>query len=316
MEFVASTPLEHFAWASALPPVHQDTKAPLSQNQCDLLRSLTVFPEQVYEHITRQLQYWSERKTALAPLNEAYRSTLSTADKATLGQLDLFLMEEMLVAAGHVDTDYVKDLSQGFPVTGRLPDGECGRPIPGGQRVHGKPGQGGPEPLEQLRAKCLKVNQNTLKLAHAKTPSSAEDWALAHAAWEKIQKDIAKGYAGKPVKVSDIDLQCNLLVDTFGIYERHAGQDWKIRLINNFRRNAVNDYAWLPSKMQYDNFDQLLHAARVIKNNWAHELHLGKADFKSAFKTLPPSADQEWLCWYTQLPVSPRNATRVITGRF
>ena len=42
-------------------------------------------------------------------------------------------MEEMLIAAKHVDVEYVRDLSQGFPVTDRLPDGECGRPIPGGQ---------------------------------------------------------------------------------------------------------------------------------------------------------------------------------------
>ena len=50
-------------------------------------------------------------------------------------------------------------------------------------------------------------------------------------------------------------------------------------------------------EMQYDNFDQLQRAARVIKGAWDRELHLGKADFKSAFKTLPPSEDQKWLCW-------------------
>ena len=70
-------------------------------------------------------------------------------------------------------------------------------------------------------------------------------------------------------------------------------------------RKSVNDYAWLPSKLQYDDFDQLQHAARIIKLDWDKELHLGKADFKSAFKTLPPSEDQKWLCW-SLFP--PRNA--------
>ena len=94
-----------------------------------------------------------------------------------------------------------------------------------------------------------------------------------------------KGYAGQPIKLSEIDLHNNLLVDTFGIYERHAGQDWKVRLINNFKKNTVNQYAWLPSKLSYDNFDQLQHAARTLKEWWDDALQLSKADFKSAFKT-------------------------------
>ena len=80
----------------------------------------------------------------MAPLTNEYRSTLAPCDKGALGQLDLYLLEEMLVAANHVDVDYVKDLAQGFPITGRLPDGDCGKPIAGGQRVHGKPGLDGP----------------------------------------------------------------------------------------------------------------------------------------------------------------------------
>ena len=112
-----------------------------------------------------------------------------------------------------------------------------------------------------------------MRTAYAKTPTSNADWDLARAAWEKIQKDIEKGYAGQPLEVSGIDLQSNLLVDAFGIYERHAGQDWKIRLINNFKRNSVNNYAWMPSKLKYDNFDQLQHAAEALKEEWGSELH-------------------------------------------
>ena len=79
-------------------------------------------------------------------------------------------MEEMLVASGHVDSEYVQDLSQGFPVTGRLSDGDCGRPIPGGQRVHGTPGLDGPEPIEDLKRQCYEINMATLKSARAKHP--------------------------------------------------------------------------------------------------------------------------------------------------
>ena len=97
-------------------------------------------PLRVQAHVRAQLQYWSARKETLAALNAEYRSKLDPTESGTLGQLDLFLMEDMLITSGHVDMEYVKDLSQGFPVTGRLSDGECGRPIPGGQRVHGPQG--------------------------------------------------------------------------------------------------------------------------------------------------------------------------------
>ena len=158
-----------------------------------------------------------------------------------------------------------KDLSQGFPVTGRLPDGDVGRPIPGGQRVHGAPGLDGPEPLERMQEQCYSVNMVTLKTAEAKRPKTEADWELANEAWTKTMKDIRNGYAGEPFSVADIDLHNNLLVDAFGIYEKHAGQDWKVRLINNFKKNAVNQYAWLPLKLSCNNFDQLQHAARTIK---------------------------------------------------
>ena len=222
---------------------------------------------------------------------------LDPSDLGTIGKLDLFLMEEMLVAAGHVDTEYVKDLSQGFPVTGRLPDGDCGRPIPGGQRVHGTPGLGGPEPIEDLKQQCYRINMATLKSAKAKYPRSQEDLDIAHAAWQKTLKDIESGFAGSPIPVSELNLHENLLVDTFGIYEQHAGQCWKVRLINNFRRNTVNQHAWLPSKMAYNNFDELQQAARELKAGWKGSLELGKADFKSAFKTLPPAKEHRWLCY-------------------
>ena len=157
-------------------------------------------------------------------------------------------MEDMLIASGHVDVDYVKDLSQGFPISGRLPDGGCGRPIPEGQRVRGKPGLDGPEPLEELRQQCYSVNMATVRTAQAKTPKFPEDWQFARKAWAKTQKDIASGYAGEPIPVSELNLHDSLLVDTFGIYGRRAGQNWKVRLINNFKRNTINQYVWLPLK--------------------------------------------------------------------
>ena len=59
----------------------------------------------------------------------------------------------------------------------------------------------------------------------------------------------------------------------------------------------MNDYAWLPSKMRYNDFSELRAASTVLKSHWPGGLQLGKSDFKSAFKTLPPSQEQRWLCY-------------------
>ena len=65
---------------------------------------------------------------------------------------------------------------------------------------------------------------------------------------------------------------------------KHAGTNWKIRVINNYKSNKVNEYAWIPSKIRYDNLSELMEAARTIKQYSDGKLTLGKADFKSASK--------------------------------
>ena len=49
--------------------------------------------------------------------------------------------------------------------------------------------------------------------------------------------------------------------------------------------------------MRYNSFTELKEASQIIKGNWKGPMTLGKADFKSAFKTLPPQEDQRWMCW-------------------
>ena len=88
-----------------------------------------------------------------------------------------------------------------------------------------------------------------------------------------------------------------LLVDSFGVWEKHAGGSLKVRVINNFRSNKVNSFAWLPSNIKYDKLTELMEAMRVLKQYGRGKPSLGKSDFKSAFKTLSASAEQSWLSW-------------------
>ena len=59
----------------------------------------------------------------------------------------------------------------------------------------------------------------------------------------------------------------------------------------------VNDHALMPSKLRYSGYGELRDASALLKKHWSGKLCLGKADFRSAFKTVPPSEGQTWLCW-------------------
>ena len=122
----------------------------------------------------------------------------------------------------------------GFPIAGAIPSGGCGIEIHGGQRVHGKPGLGGPDPITELRQMCRARNVATIKAAKARTPTTPDDLRLAEETWSKLKQDIARGFMGEPMELNEIDMDKVLLVDCFGVWERHDGMDWKVRVISNF----------------------------------------------------------------------------------
>ena len=60
----------------------------------------------------------------------------------------------------------------------------------------------------------------------------------------------------------------------------------------------------MPARLRYDGFDHLLQALSVVGGTGGQYMSLGKADFKSAFKTLPRAERQQWMCW--SLAYNPR----------
>ena len=270
----------HVQWATDQPIPSLFRPQPLSHKQLQLLRRLTTDPNQLHQEVTQKLQRWTTRKQELQAVNSTYRTRLPQGRQSTLGKLDLFLMEEMLLEAQHTDVDYVKDLAAGFAVTGTLDPGSLGDPIPGGQRSNRRPGLGGPPDIRQLQAECLSVNQQTLERARRRLEAEVQDPSLAQEAWQKYQSDVAAGYAEPPTDLEELDLSTILLVDSFPIREQHAGSLPKVRVINNFKSNRVNDYAWTPNRLHYNNFNELQQAAMVLQGNWVGELVMAKADFK------------------------------------
>ena len=292
----AQDPLEHLQWARSLPtpcPVHQ---RPLTDVQIGNLRDMAQNPTEYQKKVVDKLRHWTTRKHQLQEANAQFKQTLDTVQKATLANIDVMLLQELVDTTNHVDTNYVDDLKRGFPVTGSISDGNCGEQIQGGQRVNARPGLGGPKPIDQLKEQCRARNMQTLQMAEARL-NNQQDHELQLKTWEKFMQDVNKGVASPPVDIDAINLDENLLVDSFGVWERHANERWKVRVINNFKANQVNDFAWIPSKIHYNSFAEVLQAASILKEEFTGSLMLGKADFRSAFKTLPTQEEQRWLNW-------------------
>ena len=209
-------------------------------------------PAEYMEDVQKQVQFWTARKQYLKGLNEYSRSHLPPDKLATVGNIDLYLLEEMLIRSGHTDKSFVKDLLDGFPVTGSIPSGGCGQEIPGGQRVHGRPGLGGPEPIELLKESCRHTHSATIQAALERNGGPSTDKELVDETWAKFEQDVQRGFIGTPQELDTVDLEQILLVESFGIWEQHAGSLRKVRIINNFRSIKVNSFAWLPAKMKYD----------------------------------------------------------------
>eukprot|EP00973_Karenia_brevis_P080669 11191341-Karenia_brevis.AAC.1 len=113
-----------------------------------------------------RIQYWTHVKTAGARRFNSWQQSLNHTQQHVLGKLDPFLLQDLLVAAGHEDIDYVNDLLQGFPLTETLSIGGLGTDIDGGQRSRGRPGYGGPLNLAELKAQCRQINGTTLQRAY------------------------------------------------------------------------------------------------------------------------------------------------------
>ena len=66
---------------------------------------------------------WEREAERLQPAAERWRKSLSPHARTVLPKnFNLPLIETMLLAAGHSDTELCRDIEHGFPLTGTLPD--------------------------------------------------------------------------------------------------------------------------------------------------------------------------------------------------
>ena len=120
--------------------------------------------------------------------------------------------------------------------------------------------------------------------------------------WSEVRAEMDAGRVSCPMELQSLDLRSVLLVGCFEIREKR-GEKLQVKDIHNFRRNKVNSFSQLFEKLHYDHFGHMLAALQVVAHSdrfkdWSHVVPImGKADFKSAFKTLGVVEDHQWMCW-------------------
>ena len=90
-EFDCMDPIQHLRWARQQPTPLVSRVDILSPSQQEALRKLAQKPESVVSRARGQLQYWTQRKAALASVNRSYRAGLDAREQNVVGKLDLFL---------------------------------------------------------------------------------------------------------------------------------------------------------------------------------------------------------------------------------
>ena len=125
------------------------------------------------------------------------------------------------------------------------------------------------------------MNEKTIRRASSRLPCTEEQNKLAVATWKKVVSETSKGRVGEPIDLDKFDLSSALSVDTFGIWERRGGAvEDSLRIINNFKANRVNEFAYMPEKLSYDGFAELHQTCQEFRRRCTRKLRIGKTDFR------------------------------------
>ena len=95
-----SDPLRHSTLAAQLPLPSSVTPPELTSRQLRNLTEMVTNPDEYTKQVRDRLQHWTMRKQALAELIIHAKRQLPENKLPTVGKLDLFLVEEIIVYSG------------------------------------------------------------------------------------------------------------------------------------------------------------------------------------------------------------------------
>ena len=218
----------------------------------------------IYKHRIDFVKKWTERAKSLTGADLKALKQAPVHLQSLLSNKRLALWQEMLDFYEYPDTELVRDIIRGFPVTGWLPDSQ----------VFPKDYKPPTMSVQTLQSLSRGLNERV----KAKIGGSGSD-SLGTATWEETEKELQEGWM-------ELDLESGknaAWAMRFGLQQRD-----KIRVIDDFSIAGVNHTAGLQERLKIFGIDDIAALIAFSMDSFGGEVHprfVGKTmDLKSAYK--------------------------------
>ena len=184
--------------------------------------------EEVVEHCLDKLQpawrkialrKWIHLSKSLGPEETSIREKMSDRRKDILGSKNLALLEHLLNDAEHGDTDLVKQLAEGFDLTGSLPE----------SNVFSRKVRPATMSCGDLRRIADLSRESMLQMV-----KSSRDAEVDSQLYAATMKEVSKGFLVGPINPEDLPAG-STLTRRFGVFQKN-----KTRPIDDYKASFVN----------------------------------------------------------------------------
>ena len=259
-------------------------------------------PSSLGQSRTATLRRWASRARELSREESDFKSGLPSHCRKVLANKKLCLFKELLAECGHGDTTLVDEASQGFRLSGAIPDSHIFK----AKRTTASMS------TTELQTTSVKMREYILE-----TCRSSGDPELDASTYRATQDEHDRGWIWGPVDPTTLPSNA-ILTRRFGIWQT-SGDQRKCRPIDNYRESLVNLTTSANETITIHSSDTI--AAGIAFAMKAHReagrpqtLCMKAWDLRKAYKQLPlheTSLDESFLCVY-----DPGSGTAKIFGQY
>ena len=180
---------------------------------------LNQTPARLSQDRTEEIKRWIHLKQSLASEETSNKELMSDRRKDILGSKNLALFNRLLKDAGHGDVDLVKQLAEGFDLTGSLPE----------SNVFSRKVRPAAMSCEDLRRIADMSRESMLQMV-----KSSGDADLDSQLYAATMKEVSKGFLIGPINPEDLP-SGSTLTRRFGVFQKN-----KTRPIDDYKASFVN----------------------------------------------------------------------------
>ena len=219
------------------------------------------------------------------------------------GGMNVSLISAILDDIGWLDNELSRDLLHGFPLIGDVPVNPQA-PLAAVR----KPAISVPQLLAEAPVFSHRLLDRQRQAGHRHDASSMDSTI-----WTQTIEEVDLGRMSTPVPVSGPLL--GPVTRRSGVAQKSAKGIDKIRCIDDFAESRINDTTTVSRRISLGRIEHLTRVAQILhRHHPLLEVHLGKGDFKAAYRNCPirledlaflTSSFVTSLVWFTRLSSGP-----------